>query len=87
MRSKKGQALTSRYKGVCWDKRRELWVAQIVRDKKHRHIGRFERETDAARAYDEAARELFGEKYAWLNFPDAGERGFVADDQPLNIAA
>ena len=38
-------------------------------DGKNRSLGRFRDELAAAEAYDEAARELFGE-YARLNFPD-----------------
>jgi hypothetical protein len=70
----KGELCTSKYKGVCWDKRRGLWVAQIVKDGVHRGIGRFYEEIDAAWAYDEAALELFGEDYAWFNFPGGKPR-------------
>lgn len=58
---------TSRFKGVCWDKSRSKWRAQIKIDGKHRNLGQFENEEDAARAYDTAARELHGE-FARLNF-------------------
>ena len=88
-----GRKYTSSFKGVCWSEERGKWVAQIVKDGKHRLIGRFYEEIDAAQAYDEAARELFGE-HAWLNFPNEGERGFAdaatsafasgSDDQSLN---
>ncbi len=69
-----GVQYTSRFKGVCWDKDRELWLVQIRSGGKGRIVGRFEDEAHAALAYDEAARELFGE-HAWLNFPGEGERG------------
>jgi len=59
----------SRHKGVHWHKQRQKWAAQITCDGKKRHLGMFATEGDAARAYDAAARELFGE-YACLNFPD-----------------
>ena len=51
---------TSGYKGVCFDKTRGLWMAQIVILKKHCTIGRFENQVDAARAYDDRAIECFG---------------------------
>jgi hypothetical protein len=57
---------TSGYKGVCWDKRDRKWRAQIQFDGK-RHSGYFDDPTDAALAYDVAARELHGE-FASPNF-------------------
>jgi hypothetical protein len=58
---------TSRYKGVCWDKERNKWLAKISINKKDIKIGRFDKEKDAARAYDEAALKYFGE-FACTNF-------------------
>jgi len=59
---------TSAYKGVSWEKRRCKWRAQIEYNYRNRFIGNFSDEVDAARAYDAAAREYFGE-FAYLNFP------------------
>lgn len=54
----------SSFKGVVrWPDGR--WRAQISA----KHIGLFEREADAARAYDAAAREHYGE-FARINFPE-----------------
>ncbi|MGB7160757.1 MAG: helix-turn-helix domain-containing protein [Tepidisphaeraceae bacterium] len=64
-----GRPCTSRFKGVCLDKKRGKWVAYIKKDRVSRSLGRFSDEIAAAQAYDEAARELFGE-HARLNFPD-----------------
>ena len=64
-----GRRTTSRFKGVCWDKRRGKWKAYIKKDQVMRNIGMFRDELAAAQAYDEAARELFGE-HARTNFPD-----------------
>jgi hypothetical protein len=64
-----GRSYTSKYKGVSWNERSGKWSANIQKDGKARRLGMFEDEIAAAQAYDEAARELFGE-YAWLNFPD-----------------
>jgi len=64
-----GRECTSKFKGVSWDSSKEKWVAQINKSGMHRQIGRFRDEIAAAEAYDEAARELFGE-FARLNFPD-----------------
>lgn len=56
------------YKGVCFDKSRNKWSAEINTNKKRIHLGRFDTPEDAARAYDAAARRLHGE-FARLNFP------------------
>lgn len=53
----------SRFKGVSWDKKH--WRARI---KGTISLGNFDSEEAAARAYDEAAKKLFGE-FARLNFP------------------
>jgi hypothetical protein len=58
------------WKGVHWSSRRNRWIAQICHERQRRFIGHFHTAEDAARAYDEAARELHGE-FARLNFPDA----------------
>lgn len=60
---------TSGYKGVHWDKRKEKWIAAIGIDGRRKHLGNFDSSEDAARAYDQAARELHG-NFALLNFPD-----------------
>lgn len=59
--------VTSNFKGVYWEKSREKWHVKIMKNG-HRHfIGRFDSEVEAAKAYDGAAFELFGE-FAYLNF-------------------
>lgn len=63
------QGSTSQYKGVVWHKRGQKWQAAIWAKGGNQHLGVFETEVEAARAYDRAAKELFGE-FAWLNFPD-----------------
>lgn len=63
---------TSGFKGVLWYQNR--WVAQIGADGTCKYLGRYKTADEAARAYDDAAREYFGE-FARLNFPNEGERG------------
>jgi hypothetical protein len=58
---------TSVYKGVSWDTARDKWCAKIRICGTLHHLGYFENEMTAAMAYDEAAKQNFGE-YARLNF-------------------
>lgn len=65
---KKSAKATSPYKGVYWHKHCGKWAAQITANKKSHHLGYFEDETTAARAYDKAAQKLH-KAFAALNFP------------------
>lgn len=69
---------SSKFKGVCWHKQRRRWYARYRKDGKQFHIGLFDNEEDAARAYDAAAKTAFG-AFARLNFPDA-EVAYVSGD-------
>jgi hypothetical protein len=57
---------SSRFKGVWWEARRNKWRAYIRAEGKIKHIGLFDREQDAARAYNLAALHYYGE-FANLN--------------------
>lgn len=56
----KGENLTSRYKGVSWDKKREKWYAYCNRNGKRKFLGRFDDEYKAHLAYVAAANRAFG---------------------------
>jgi hypothetical protein len=58
---------TSKYKGVCWEKRRNKWRVSINISRKQIHVGAFNDEITAAKKYDIAAKKFFGE-FAVLNF-------------------
>lgn len=58
--------VTSKYRGVHWEKRTRSWRADIGLNKIYTTLGRFDNQKDAARAYNEAAKRLFGE-FAHLN--------------------
>ena len=70
--ARKRTGCTSKYKGVHWYCRTAKWRVQINKDYKNIHLGYFMNEENAARAYDEAAIELFGD-HARLNFPKGGK--------------
>jgi len=73
-RSHKGRRPTSRYKGVCINPgRKKKWRAIITNEGESLHIGAFYTELEAAKAYNEKAKEIFGE-FALLNtFEDEKE--------------
>lgn len=86
MRFQRGEECTSKFKGVTWCADREKWLAQIRKGGVHKHLGRFHDEVEAARAYDQAARRLFG-IHARLNFPDAAVLGSDANSTvPASLA-
>jgi len=64
----KGIGRSSVYKGVSWNKRKGKWSASIKYKRKFYHIGYFDNQIDAAKAYDKMALKLF-KKFAYLNFP------------------
>jgi hypothetical protein len=70
LRNRRKAGGTSRFKGVFWHIRRHKWLAVIGHMGKSIQLGFFEDEVAAARAYDRAAKERFGQ-YAHLNFPES----------------
>lgn len=66
MNRRKNPGFSSRFKGVMWNKQHNKWMTQIKINKKQIHLGYFSDEVEAAKAYNVAALEHFGE-YARLN--------------------
>lgn len=60
---------TSGFKGVGWKKDMAAWAARICVNYRRFHLGYFSSAEEAARAYDTAAQQYFGE-FAKLNFPN-----------------
>lgn len=68
-KSRKGRALSSKYRGVYCDKRYGSFDAYCTKDGKRFYAGRFSDEIGAAKARDKLAKKLHGE-FAYLNFPE-----------------
>jgi len=60
-RRKKPQA-SSKYLGVCYNKKYNKWDARITINGTTKFIGSFNNEVDAARAYDEESLKIYGDK-------------------------
>lgn len=66
MNVSKAKNKSSIYKGVSWRTRQKGWRASIASNYRYYELGVFKSEIDAALAYNEKAKELFGE-FAKLN--------------------
>jgi len=53
---------TSQFKGVHWHKQHKKWMVRISKDNKRIQIGVFDNEINAARAYNDYARMLYGDR-------------------------
>ena len=68
-KGKTSRKTTSRVIGVFFEKYSGRWVARTTVEGKRIWLGRFDDETEAARAYDRAARE-YHKEFAQFNFPE-----------------
>lgn len=64
---RRSSSYMSKYTGVSWNNGRNKWRSTIQHDGDVFHLGMFKKQTDAARAYDKAAKLLYG-KHAKTNF-------------------
>ena len=76
----------SKYKGVTWRKNRKRWVAQILVDGKHKYLGSYESEDEAAIAYNDAVIEYWdGNGYLnKIGKDDRKERDYITYKSRLN---
>jgi len=61
-------SLTSKFTGVCWNKKNKRWQASINSGGKYLYLGSFTSEVEAAKVFDQAAIQLRG-RDTKLNFP------------------
>lgn len=61
---------SSRFKGVSWDSSNKKWASHIRVENKTKYLGEYTSESDAAIAYNEAAKNYF-EEFACLNEVEA----------------
>ena len=77
MKQKPQRNNTSGHRGVTWDRNCGKWYSQIGHNGKANYIGSFLTKAEAAFAYNEKAKELFGE-FAILN--NIRQRGNINDN-------
>jgi hypothetical protein len=70
---------SSRFRGVSWNSNCSKWRAQVWKGSEVHHLGYFEHEEDAARAYDEAALRIRGPD-APINFSKS-EYGVYSENE------
>jgi len=65
---KKSRVVTSRFRGISWDKGLNKWRARVTHMGQNIVVGLFEDETEAAKAYDKTKFKACGD-ISKLNFP------------------
>ena len=86
---KHSDGTTSRYRGVSWHKETKKFRGAIVFKGKQKHLGLFVDEIEAARAYNNAAIEYFGEFASLNDIPDrdtVSESEFAPAMQPPQVS-
>lgn len=63
---RKRKSASSKYKGVKWHKRDNIWESLIMHKGKSYYLGRFKEEKDAGLAYNKKSIELHGE-FGFIN--------------------
>ncbi len=63
-------------RGVCWDKSREKWIAQIQFKGKHYNLGRYDKKEDAIAIRKIAEKNMHVNFIEWFkkNYPDKWEK-------------
>ena len=84
----KTQDFKSVYLGISWDKNGQAWRASITHSGKGHHLGQYDDEQEAGRAFDTAARRLRpngeahggrnGTNWVRLNFATVEEEAYAA---------
>lgn len=72
----KGKLTTSKFKGVSYFKNNNNWRTRIAIEGEVIYLGHYPTEIKAAKAYDQKAKELFGE-FAFLNFPNTRKKKLI----------
>lgn len=82
-RKKRESVCSSKYKGVCFDKKRNRWRATICVARKIQYLGSFKCEEDAAMAYNEAAMKIHGLGVKLNQLPVSGQIKLTGEMKPV----
>uniref|UniRef100_A0A7S3PDZ7 AP2/ERF domain-containing protein n=1 Tax=Aplanochytrium stocchinoi TaxID=215587 RepID=A0A7S3PDZ7_9STRA len=78
---------SSRYKGVCWNKKQKKWRTRLSFQGKVEFLGDFPDEETAALTYDKRIKELYGDNSKRLNFPGHYINGSHSDTSRFPMAS
>lgn len=79
--------LTSRFRGVCWNKKNKRWQAAINSSGRYLYLGSYASEEEAAKAFDKAALRIRGKKarlnYRYCDYIDGD--GVLVEDKHIDL--
>lgn len=79
--------LTSRFRGVCWNKKNKRWQAAINSSGRYLYLGSYASEQEAAKAFDKAALRIRGKKarlnYRYCDYVDSA--GNLLEDKHIDV--